>query len=433
MLIAVPFIWFSLLFYYLYKRHHKIDIACYITLIYGISALFSLIMYAYGGMPSAIGSYKVSPIATFTYCGLLTLCILPFGIYSNVIISYIRPVSNAKFLKKLAWFCFLFFLLNTFMSLNSLIKVLTGDFGELRTAHYNGEDDVIWISNLPTILRYPVYYINIFMGSPWVLQFLGFYCIFIQKLPLKYGVLFLVSSIIGITRNLIAAGRSDVVYWLIGLGACYFFFKPLISGKMKLWGKYKYYVASLVVVFSFFIYSSTNSRFGERVGSGELTGAQAGFVDYAGQAFPYFCYFFDNFECPDPTLEIIFPYTYQFIGKSHGGVVGQQHYLSLISNYELGVFYTFIGQIAVTSSNHIAIVYCLIFIAFSFYFASHIRRKRIRLIDAYIYMVLASVLFLGLFSHYYGISSKSFSIVAFLVVLVLFVDRQKKSHEYYIR
>lgn len=421
-MIALPFVWFALLSIYQYRKNKGIDIACYIALIYCVSALFSILMYTYG--ISSVEK-KISTFATFVYCGLLTLCILPFSIHSNVLISHIRPIKNSQIIKNLAWFCFLFFLISTYMSFDSLYNVLTGDFNEIRIAHYEGFGETIWIAKLPSALRYPVYYIDMFFGSPWILEFFAFYSIFIQKLPKKYGLLFLISSLIGITRNLIDAGRSDIIYWFLGLGACIVFFRPFYVNQV--WRSLRKYLLILISLFSFFIYTSTTSRFGESEGSGQLGGAESGFVSYAGQAYPNFCYFFDNFTCPKPSMEVIFPYIYQTIYNTNGGIVGKQKQLSLLTNYELGVFYTFIGQIAVTSNNYIAIGYCLLFSLLAMFCVSKTSRTNISLFKAYLYMALASVLFLGLFSHYYGIANKSFSVVAFALLIVWLENNQKRS------
>jgi len=100
------------------------------------------------------------------------------------------------------------------MSANDVYNVLTGDIATLRAAHYTDNISSGWLEKMNPIARIPFIIFNLVMGSPWILQFLGFYTVIIQKLPIKYGVLFIVASLIGVIGNLTEAGRSDMVYWL---------------------------------------------------------------------------------------------------------------------------------------------------------------------------------------------------------------------------
>lgn len=411
-MVIVPFIYFSFLIYFQYRKNGgRFDLACYILSIFAISDVFSALMVALDMEPAVFGNYSVSLFATVVYCLLITICTYPFIKYSNIYILDIKPIKQIKLLKIMAVFFFLFFVIDTVMNFKILYDILTGDFGQVRHLYYTGESASRWEDRFPYIIAIAVQYLHFLLGSPWILVFLAFYSFFIQKLPAQYGVLFLITSLIGIEGNLLSAGRSDIIYWLIGVGACLVFFSPYISKKQ--WKKLRLGIYPMIALFVVLMYITTMSKFASHEDVGDMDAGSASFIAYAGQPFLFFCFFFDNFDCPMPSLEAIFPYTYFLMGKGHLGIVDLQDAISAKSRFDLGVFYTFIGQIAVTSSNFVAILYCFFVTVLSNGFVSRTAKKVISLRLAFFYMLFASVLFLGLFSHYYAILTKTFSVIGF--------------------
>lgn len=407
---SVPFVYFTLLFFYVFLRNHKkIDIACFILAIYASSAFFSILVDRYGY--SYYPSYVISFEATFAYCSLLTISVVPFINYSNLKISKIEPIVNEKILVYSAYIVFGYFLVYLYMSANDVYNVLTGDIGTLRAAHYTENISSGWLAKMNPIVRIPFVIFNLVMGAPWILQFLGFYTIIIQRLHIKYGILFIVASLIGVVGNLSEAGRSDLVYWIIGMIACLIFFKPYLDNSEETAKKVRILGYILIGAALFVIGLITFSRYENRD-----SGAEGGFITYFGQPFNHFAYFFDKYACPYPTLEILFPFTYNILGISEGGVVAVQQMLTLRTGVFTGLFYTYIGQIAVTSSNSVAVLFCAVYSLFS----NKLCKENIKCSSAkstFIYMTLASIMFLGLFSHYYGIMNKTASVMIWYFII----------------
>lgn len=80
-MIAVPFIYFTLLAIYLVRKNGGVDISAFLVMIYAFSALMSILLDAYN-IYEINGVYEkisISPLATLTYCALITLAVLPFG------------------------------------------------------------------------------------------------------------------------------------------------------------------------------------------------------------------------------------------------------------------------------------------------------------------------------------------------------------------
>lgn len=369
-------------------------------------------------------NYDISKEAAFAYCSLITFCVIPFIIYSNLKIYSIKQINNDSLLKFIAWLSFFFFIFYSVMSTDIILKILTGNIGEMRSNHYAGLGEEKWFNNYPFLIKYPVLFLNLLTGSPWIFQFLAFFSISIQKLGSKYGLLFLCSSLIGIVRNITDAGRSDVVYWLIGLGACYVFFKPWLNNSQ--WKSIRRIILLLILLEVFYFFTATSSRFDD-VNYGNVSGTEGGFIVYAGQSYIYFCYFYDNFNCPIPTLEVIFPYIYHILGIAVGGIVPLQELLSLKTGFRLGVFYTFIGQILVTSSFQVALFYCVVITFLSLVVCRKVKNIKINVFISFLYLLFASVLFLGLFSHYYGFMSKTISVICFSFIILLLSKLKKSS------
>lgn len=241
--------------------------------------------------------------------------------------------------------------------------------------------------------------------------------IVIQKLHKIYGVMFLLASVNGIIGSILDGGRSAIFYWLLSFIAIYLFFIPFMSKRQKRTVR-RFFIAFGSLFVTFFM-MMTIARFGER-DAGEVSGTEGGLIYYAGQSFINFCFFWDTFDCPLPSLQILLPFTYKLFGYPIENAIDLQEILSFMSHRELGVFYTFIGHIATTSFNFVAVFYCILLAVVSTLNIQKVRYHLVGISGAYYYLLFSSVLFLGLFGHYYAYTNKSFAIVAFAVILAFF-------------
>lgn len=424
-MIAIPFIYFLILFGVLYSRTRKVDLACFTVLIYLVSAFFSILIDFYGLRGFDTQYYKISFGATFSYCVLLTLPLLPIAAYSNSRIKVIQPIKNEKLLKIVAWVAGGFFIFFALMSLSSIIRVLTGDMGEMRQDLYQGDVSVGWMGRMNPIVRLPISLLNLTFGCPWILMLLAFFTVLVQKLPLKYGILLFMGSLLGPINSIMGVDRSGMAYWLISLGACFLVFAPFMKPAQK--RKLSIVLGALVALVLLYLTTLTNSRFEETDG-GKLGGSVASLISYLGQTFINFCYYFDNFKTPYPSLQLIFPFTYSyFIGGSLGSTVAFQEYLSLVTGKYLGVFYAFIGHLSTTAGNTAMVIYCVAITLFSMMLLRRKNKFVCNLKQLLLYITFSSIVFLGLFTHYYASANKTFSVVAFLVIAHYLMKSPKKA------
>ncbi len=422
MIVTIPFVYFSLLLFFHWRKNRwKFDIACFILVIFAVSSFCSIFVEALH-LRTAY-TYHVSFFATLMYCGLITVCLLPFLRYSHISASNIEPFRAPGMLKFLSILLIIYFAINLYMSMDSIMEALVLDnMAQLRNEHYAGTSEASWMSKMSFVARLPFTLCGYLGGSSWIFIFLSFFCYLVQRMKPIYSVFFLLVSLNGVIGNFLMAGRSAIVYWVFSFVACYIFFKPLMKDNHKKVFRWVFIVFGALMLI--YMSSVTMARFGGDFESGFDEDSLYSLLYYGGVSYPNFCYFFDTFDCPMPTLYVLFPFTYKLMGSPIDGGVDLQVILTNMSHKDLGTFYTFLGQIATTSHNIVAVLYCIIFALVAMPICKKIKRQQASITTCYCYLMFSSVLFLGLFGHYYAYATKTSSIFAFLILLSLFTKRR---------
>lgn len=420
-MIAVPFVYFCLLLiHHLAKNKWKVDLASFILLIFTVSGFFSILVDVFKLRSIDTMNYNITPFACLCYLGLLTLCILPFISNTNLAINDLIPIKkrNEIIIKFVAWAFFLYFFLNVVMSWGAITEVLlSDDLSQVRNNHYDDLGEESWLSSLPRIVRLPFVLLNLTGGCSWVFIFFAFYGMITQKMRTYYFYLFIIASFNSVIGNILDAGRSAIAYWVISFIACYIFFLPYMDkGQKSL-------IKKLFIIVGFFAFLFlalvTISRFADRDG-GAVSGTQGSIISYFGQTYINFCFFFDNFTCPIPSPQLVFPFSSKMImGDDFLRVGDLQELISIYTGYHVGVFYTFLGHIMVTSNRIIMIVYALFFVMLSIVSVRKTRYRDVKMSTCFFYYLYSSVIFLGIFTHYYGGVSRTFSVAFWGVVLML--------------
>ena len=138
-----PLVYFSGLTYFLWSRHHTINIAVYMSVLFAVTSLCAAIMVEVGVMQGSgilfdgwAPQFGVMP--TLLYCILTTITILPF--------SFVRPdlieniTNNHKLLiLGLSVVIVLQGLQMFYLVGSSISEVLNGDFKDLKNAGYDGD------------------------------------------------------------------------------------------------------------------------------------------------------------------------------------------------------------------------------------------------------------------------------------------------------
>ena len=412
-MIAIPFVYFTFLSFLFYrKKGHKIDLSVIMTAMYAVSGLFSILIDVFGLRSDDTLHYNISFIAAFSYCALLTLCISPFSHNSNLRIITPKPLRYSVVLKFLAILSVIWFIWTVFVSRDLFIRMLVSDMHESRSIALRGELDST-LDRVPALLRPLMIILNLIFSCNWVLLFLAFFSRYVQRLPRLYFWLYLFASLSGPFGGVLGADRSSVAYWILSAFGIYILFRQFISKDEK-----KKLIRSFIIILSIllvYLAMMTIGRFMESSEFGE-DGVQGSLIYYFGISYINFCNFFDNYTAPYPNLGIIFPFIGKYVfGIETGGVVIQEQ-MSLLTKFECGTFFTFIGQIIMGAGTIVAVFYCFFYSFTSFVtLPSVIKKPKIH--SLYLYFALVSVVYLGLFVYYYTSPYKTFSLIFFYLML----------------
>ena len=417
-MISIPFVYFSILSLFLYKRNKKkLDFAVMITAMFALSGLFSILVDFFGYRNFDTVNYKISIVASFSYCALITLCVLPFVVHSNLKINNIRPLKNSGLLKIFAFLSMIWLLLLVIFSWSTFKQILFSNLGETRAQVYAGDIESS-LQGVPRVVRPVMIILNSIFSCSWILIFFAFISRYVQRLPRKYFWMYLFSSFAGPYNAVFGADRSAVAYWLLIAAGIFLLFRPFISNSdKKRLIRISLFIGPALVVY---LAVTTISRFDDTSTFGNDSGILGSLFYYFGISYINFCNFFDNYTPPFSNLGIIFPFTAKFLfGIETGGVIIQQQ-MTLATGMECGTFYTFIGQIMMGAGRSIAIIYCFIYTFISFLVIPSITKKSgTNIFNLFLYFALISVIYLGLFGYYYVSPYKTFSLFFFFFLLRL--------------
>lgn len=404
----IPLIYFGCLSLILYRRNKQFDIATIISLMFAVSGIFTILIDINGYRSNETIGYHISAIPATLYCILVTLCILPLSrcnIFNRINLA---PIGNVKLLKFISVVALIWFLLTVYFARSTFQFILASDMADIRTDLYRGIQLESWMASLPAPIRLIFALFNMIFGCPWILIFLGFYSMIGERIPMRYSYFLLIASLSGPFNGILRVDRSASAYWIIAAITLFFLFRKQLPSKAKK----HIYILGIVALTGIIAYLSamTTARFGTRDAVGNEMGS---LIEYFGQSYINFCYFFDNYQLPFHHFGIIFPFTSEYIfGEPSGGVVIQKE-MTRLSYMNTGVFYTFIGHMIIGIGQCWAVTMALVYAFFSSAVLRRInRRKNVDTLSLYLYFASASVILLGLFGHYYASAATTFSVVA---------------------
>ena len=287
----VPLIYFGGLTYYFWQKHRTFDVAVYMSLLYTITSLCCVLMIMGGYLNQQGGGVLVDGwepelgiIPTLLYCGLITITILPF--------SFIRPEKMEKIsnVHRYVLYGFTFFILIQgiimyYLVGDSISDLLHGDFKFLKDAHYSGDISPADVKMLT--MPMPIQYMYLLSFMTLLAQPLFFYYSCVENRSLWLTTPLLAISISPILRGALIADRTEIIHYGLMFFFCLVFFQKFITRKIRnffFWAS----LPVLAVALTYFIAVSA-SRF-----ENEEEGTSGSLLEYAGQSYLNFCYFYDN-------------------------------------------------------------------------------------------------------------------------------------------
>ncbi len=360
MIASFPLIWFSILFVYIFKKQ-GFKICAYVVLMYVITSLFALLMHNVG---AGYSLYDNSVISSIVYCLLISLSFIP--VYRLSCRGKIKvEISNPGFVKFLIYFyLFCFFFLFIFHWRDIIFRITFSDWDAIKSSATMG--DAYAIRSFGGVLRPISIIVRVMSSVSFIMVPIFFLTFKTLKLPYYYSIYAMIGSISSFVVAILDADRSRIFIWLLVMGLCLVFFWGDLSDKVK---RRVIPLIFLIFIVAFsYVYIVSISRFSEKSG-----GTMSSVIEYAGQPYSNFCYFFDNFNNGEGiNTRVLFPFTHTFLFRDYIGGVDLQQTMTARTGIYCGVFYSFLG-LFILDSNQIG---PFLFIAFYLIIWSIVLRKR---------------------------------------------------------
>lgn len=358
----LPFIYFSFLTYYLYRKQEGFTISVYMSALYSFTSLCAIITILGGYLGEDGGilyenhNAEFGLLPTIFYCAIITATIWPFIRFNN------RKIKNVELLNPIILdlfgvFMILMSLLNIYLVADSTLDILNGDFRELRQSVYEGEESAAFLKaqSMPYVSY--IYLLNII--TIFALP-LAFYNITHHRCAWWFNGLLLFASLAQPIAGIQTADRTEIAFWgIMALFTIVMFWRK-ITTKVKV----VLVVAATPFIAAMAIYLSavTTDRFEK-----SYAGPAAAVMQYVGQGYINFCYFWDHAKSDYISSEREFP----LYNRIFNGVVSdseRRNERSAEQGFYISVFPTFIGDIMLDLTLPGMIIWLLVFIAICYRF-----------------------------------------------------------------
>lgn len=301
-MVLIPFVYFVLLTAFWWRKHQGVDVCVYMSGLYAVTSLFAVFivmgdMLDSGGVLFDRTDLELNFLPTVTYCALHTFCLLPFSMIYNGRLKSISPNGE----KTLFWFTVLLIfigIINFYLVFDSTLEILQGDFSTIRSDHYKGIESPAQVKaqSMPAILGY-LYYLNV---STMLAIPIFFYYLCFGKKQWWWKALILFTSFSVPLAGIQMADRTEMILYIQMFIFCLVFFRGVLPPKVK--RLFKLSAIPVAAIFVVYIFAVSQSRFEKRDG-----GAGESVMQYAGQGYLNFCYFWEHGKSDYIATEREFP------------------------------------------------------------------------------------------------------------------------------
>lgn len=396
-MIYIPSILFSILAFIIYKKSKSINLAVWLSIVYAISGVFSILIDNKNLYSFETKSYQISLEASLIYMVILSFTIYAISSFNLPDIIKMKSIKRIRLFKFCSIFVFIWFITSFILGFNDMISVyLSDEMFEIKKSVYEGTKGPSWMLSLPPLVRLFYAIFNILFSCTWALIYIGIYSLTLENMSFKYGIMWLIASLSGPVSGIIGADRSQTAYWVLSLLMCIIPMWKCLSNNAK--KRISVLLFGMFIFFSIYIINMTISRFSDRYAGGAFDSV----ISYLGQSYINFCYFFDNYKLPYEHWGILFPFISIYIFGIPAGGVPIQEEMSLLSGKFTGVFYTYIGHWMIALGQYWAIFISVLYIILIKIVSRKFNYKTLYMDDLYRYLFVVSLIFLGLFTYYYA-------------------------------
>ena len=412
-MVFIPFIYFTLLTLYLWRKHRGFDVCVYMSSLYAFTSMCAVIVFTGdmlgdGGILYADNDEDLSPAATAVYCLVLTFSMIPFTLIYNKEIKTIKP-SSPFVLELTSWFLISVSMLNLYLVADSTLDILQGNLGAVRAAHYDGmlTPAQIKAEAMPAVFKY-LYYFN---TSTLLAMPLFFYYLCFEHKPWWFKVLLLFASLSNPIAGIQAADRTEFTFYVMMFIFCLIFFHRYFSKRIKRWLTiFSIPVLALIITY---MAAVSIARFDKRDG-----GAGGSAMQYAGQNYLNFCFFWDNANSDLVSAEREFPMFYHVVkhidsnNERRLSRSGQQGFF-------ISVFPTFIGDLFLDLSLFGMLSWVIYFFIFSLLIIRRGHKDSYDMGDVIMIFILSAVPIFGIFYYRYFSFTNTLMIAMAVMIYIL--------------
>lgn len=423
MLIYLPFIFFSILALYFWNKQKSIDVSVFLFAEYALTSFLSILcvkmgLVGGGGIHFTPETLNLNIFPTFLYCTTITIIILQF---TNLNIDRFGTIHlpNQHLFTLFCLFLIIISLLNIYVVLEDIFHVIQhGDFESVRIDHYNQEDTLSDIKrkSLPLVLGY-LYYFN---RSTLLALPCFFYSIcFLQKHWL-FNVSLLITALSMPLAGIANADRTEFIFFSQTLILSILLFRPFIHKKQK-----KFLIkliAPITILFIMYLGAVTISRFEHRE-----SGSSGGTLQYAGQSYLNFCYFYENANTQMIYTHRMFPLINHIL-KDEDYIKDIKNKQSSEQGFFVGVFPSFIGDFLLDTGLIGMLLWVTMFILISKITLNFKKNKTITFGNIMWYYVLSTIPMFGIFYYPYYDYMQGIYLWLSAIISILFHFRFKIMH-----
>lgn len=402
------------LFIYLRQKHGGIDVSAFLTLLYAFMSFFAIIIEI-RGVYDINGVCERTPItfgAVFSYCALLTLSIIPFSRLRSTSLKNIT-ITKPQLMDFVSWGLIVTFFLTLAMLFSDIYTALTSDLSEVRSMVY-GDDEGHHVSGLRWWLLLP----NTLFSQFSPIAILFFYINVSQSRKSKlFNYMLLASSITPILSAILIAGRTQIIYWLLSYLLCFFLFRNQMNAEQR-----RIVVRPFLVfagAFVLFFASVTLARFTSNTLDSD-TNTLNSVIAYTGQAFINYNNFFNHYICHKISFNRIMPVSHYFVIDPGWTLKNYRAQIMSQTGMNIGVFYTFLGDLMVDLSKVGMTIFVLLFAGISTFLSRQEEDNSIPIYRMLIVQLLILIPLQGLFYYSFHRVDVGYYIIGTLILSYFF-------------
>lgn len=409
----IPAICFLTLTALLWRKHQGFDACVYICSLYAAVNVMAVIvvltdMLGGGGILFSNGNAEFGIIPTLLYCVMLTVSLIPFHLVYEKEVTTIS-IHSPFLLDCLSALLFAVAVLNVYLVADSTLDILSGDLGAIRNSIYAGEETPAQLKaeGMPYIAKF-LYYFN--PATLLALPIL-FYNLCFRKRPWWWNLLLFFVSLSMPIAGIQAADRTEMIYYATMLLFTLIFFRKHFTQSIK--RALTIVGLPFVLLGAVYVTAVSQSRF-EDVSEG-TSGRN---LQYAGQGYLNFCYYWEYANYEEPAVERIFPMYSHFIKKVDSTPTRRSE-RSGQQGFFISVFPSFLGDLMLdlTPIGMVLWIACYTLLGLLLIRQSH--RKEFDISEVLLIFLMACIPTFGIFYYRFHKFTYTFAVLLALVYHLL--------------